>query len=71
MGRKLIRRTPSEKEADRQSSKGHIAIVVFQQVLIWSSTYVLASTGYLVHGEAITRDLIPSAAIQIFAVSTA
>lgn len=73
MGRKLIRRFPVEKETERDESKDsrkeHVAIVIAQHLLLWSSGYIVASTAYLVHTGAITKDLIPTAVILIFTVS--
>jgi ABC-type transport system involved in cytochrome bd biosynthesis fused ATPase/permease subunit len=69
MGRKLIRRMPTEKDQKTRIPKGHIAIIVAQHVLLYSSGYVIASTAYLIHTRSITNDLLPAAVILIFAVS--
>jgi len=71
MGRKLVRRVPIEKNLDKKSRKGHVAIVVAQHLLLWSSGYVVASTAYLIHIGAITKGLIPAAVVLIFTVSLA
>lgn len=68
MGRKLIRRMPTEKDLDEKSAKGHIAIIIAQHLLVCSSGYVVASTAYLIHIGTITRDLLPAAIILVFAV---
>jgi hypothetical protein len=69
MGRKLIRRMPTEKDKSNKIPKGHIAIIVAQHVLLYSSGYVIASTAYLIHTGIITNDLLPAAVILVFAVS--
>jgi ABC-type transport system involved in cytochrome bd biosynthesis fused ATPase/permease subunit len=69
MGRKLIRRMPTEKDKSNKIQKGHIAIIVAQHVLLYSSGYVIASTAYLIHTGIITNDLLPAAVILVFAVS--
>lgn len=68
MGRKLIRRVPTEQDLSKKLPKGHIAIVAAQHVLLYSSGYVIASTAYLVHTSTITKDLLPAAVILVFAV---
>lgn len=71
MGRKLIRRVPVEKvekDASERIAKGHIAIIIAQHLLIYSSGYVIASTAYLIHTGAITRDLLPTAIMLEFSV---
>jgi hypothetical protein len=69
MGRKLIRRMPTEKDQKTRTPKGHIAIIIAQHVLLYSSGYVIASTAYLIHTRSITNDLLPAAVILVFAVS--
>lgn len=71
MGRKLVRRVPLEKDLDKKSRKGHVAIIIAQHLLLWSSGYVVASTAYLIHIGAIAKDLIPAAVILTFTVSLA
>jgi ABC-type transport system involved in cytochrome bd biosynthesis fused ATPase/permease subunit len=60
---------PTEKDQKTRIPKGHIAIIVAQHVLLYSSGYVIASTAYLIHTRSITNDLLPAAVILIFAVS--
>jgi hypothetical protein len=69
MGRKLVRRMPTEKDRSNKLSKGHITIIVAQHVLLYSSGYVIASTAYLIHTRIVTNDLLPAAVILVFAVS--
>ena len=69
MGRKLIRRVPTEKDcSSKKWAKGHITIVVAQHFLLYTSGYVIASTAYLVHNGTFTRELLPVAVILIFSV---
>jgi ABC-type transport system involved in cytochrome bd biosynthesis fused ATPase/permease subunit len=68
MGRKLIRRMPTDEDRSNKVSKGHAGIVVAQHVLLFSSGYVIASTAYLIHTGSITNDLLPTAVILVFAV---
>lgn len=68
MGRKLIRRVPTEKDPEEKIAKGHIAIIVAQHLLTYSSGYVVASTAYLIHTRTITKDLLPAAILLLFAV---
>jgi hypothetical protein len=69
MGRKLIRRLPVEKESKAATRKRLLAMVFLQHVLLWSSAYVVASTAYLIHTGAITKELMPVAAVLVFTVS--
>jgi hypothetical protein len=69
MGRKLIRRLPVEKESRAGTRKRLAAIVFLQHVLLWSSAYVVAGTAYLIHTGAVTRELMPVAAVSVFTVS--
>jgi ABC-type transport system involved in cytochrome bd biosynthesis fused ATPase/permease subunit len=69
MGRKLVRRMPTEKDRSNKLSKGHITIIVAQHVLLYSSGYVIASTAYPIHTRIVTNDLLPAAVILVFAVS--
>lgn len=71
MGRKLVKRVLIEKNLDKKPRKGHVAIIIAQHLLLWSSGYVIASTAYLIHTEAITKDLIPAAVILISTVGLA
>lgn len=68
MGRKLIRRVPTEKDCSKKWPKGHITIVVAQHLLLCSSGYIIASTVYLTHSGIFTKDLLPIAVILVFAV---
>jgi hypothetical protein len=69
MGRKLIRRMPTEKDRSDKTPKGLIAIIIAQHVLLYSSGYVIASIAYLIHTGIITNDLLPAAVILVFTVS--
>jgi hypothetical protein len=68
MGRKLIRRMPTEQESSKKWAKGHITIIIAHHVLLYSSGYVVASTAYLIHSGTFTKALLPTAVILIFAV---
>lgn len=68
MGRKLIRRVPTEKDCSNKWSKAHITIIISQHCLLYSSGYVIASTAYLIHDGTFTRNLLPVAVILVFAV---
>lgn len=69
MGRKLVRRVPLEKEFSTITRKRLLATVFLQHVLLWSSAYVVASTAYSIHTGAITKELMPLAAVSVFTVS--
>lgn len=68
MGRKLIRRMPTEKKEKTRLLSGHAAIVACQHLLLLSSGYVLASTACLIRIGVITKDLLPLAVILLFSV---
>ena len=68
MGRKLIRRAPTEKDSSSKWPRGQITIVVAQHLLFYSSGYVIASTAFLVHNGTFTKYLLPIAVILVFAV---
>jgi len=52
-----------------RTRKRLLAIVFLQHVLLWSSAYVVAGTAYLIHTGAVTKVMMPVAAVLVFAVS--
>jgi hypothetical protein len=58
-----------EKESRACTRKRLLAVVFLQHVLLGSSAYVVASTAYLIHTGAVTRELMPVAAVSVFTVS--
>lgn len=63
----------TEKKGKRQTHQNRrsafVAIVCCQQLLLWSSLYVVASTSYLFALKAISADILPSAILLLVAVS--
>ncbi|KAK4544180.1 hypothetical protein LTR36_004390 [Oleoguttula mirabilis] len=66
---------PSEKASltrrrDGNKSKGRSALVIFQQVLAFSSGYVLASEIYMFVTGVVTPDLLPTAIVLMTSAGT-